>query len=176
MKYNSQKFSYIKWLLPVLLFLISGSILHVIAHTVRHADHERLRANAELNAVTYANQMRDALYNGIGITDSLEQILISEDGNIDKFDVVAQHMMADYVQSVQLATNGVVTEIYPETGNEAGKIDLIHDETRGDIVNYGIDNNIVVMQGPFDLKQGGQGIAIRNPVFLQDENGNSTFW
>jgi len=176
MKYNSQKLSYIKWLLPVLLFLISGSILHVIAHTVRHADHERLRANAELNAVTYANQMRDALHNGIGITDSLKQILISEDGNIDKFDVVAQHMMADYVQSVQLATNGVVTEIYPETGNEAGKIDLIHDETRGDIVNYGIDNNIVVMQGPFDLKQGGQGIAIRNPVFLQDENGNSTFW
>lgn len=120
--------------------------------------------------------MTDALYNGIGITDSLEQILISEDGNIDKFDVVAQHMMADYVQSIQLAPNGVVTEIYPEAGNEAGKIDLIHDETRGEIVNYGIDNNIVVMQGPFDLKQGGQGIAIRNPVFLPDENGNKTFW
>lgn len=64
-------------------------------------------------------------------------------------------MMADYVQSIQLAPNGIVTEIYPEVGNEAGKIDLIHDETRGDIVNYGIDNNIVVMQGPFELKQGG---------------------
>lgn len=176
MKHNHQKFSYLKWLLPVLVFLIGGSILHVIAHTVRHADYERLRAKAELNAVTYANQMTDALYNGIGITDSLEQILISEDGNIDKFDVVAQHMMADYVQSIQLAPNGVVTEIYPEAGNEAGKIDLIHDETRGDIVNYGIDNNIVVMQGPFELKQGGQGIAIRNPVFLQDESGNKTFW
>ena len=64
-------------------------------------------------------------------------------------------MMADYVQSIQLAPNGIVTEIYPEVGNEAGKIDLIPDETRGDIVNYGIDNKIVVMQGPFELKQGG---------------------
>ena len=176
MKHNHQEFSYIKWLLPVLVFLIGGSILHIIAHTVRHTDYERLRAKAELNAVAYANQITDALYYGIGITDLLEQILISEDGNIDKFDVVAQHMMADYVQSIQLAPNGIVTEIYPEAGNETGKIDLIHDETRGDIVNYGIDNNIVVMQGPFELKQGGQGIAIRNPVFLQDENGNSTFW
>ena len=26
------------------------------------------------------------------------------------------------------------------------------------------------------MKQGGYGIAIRNPVFLQDENGNSYFW
>lgn len=31
------------------------------------------------------------------------------------------------------------------------------------------------MQGPFDLKQGGKGIAIRNPVFLEEGNEKS-FW
>ena len=47
---------------------------------------------------------------------------------------VAENMMADYIQSIQIAPDGVVTEIYPEAGNEDGKIDLIHDKhqcTRG---------------------------------------------
>ena len=32
------------------------------------------------------------------------------------------------------------------------------------------------MQGPFELKQGGYGIAVRNPVYLEDENGKKSFW
>ena len=32
------------------------------------------------------------------------------------------------------------------------------------------------MQGPFDLKQGGQGIAIRNPVYLEGADGSPVFW
>lgn len=74
--------------------------------------------------------------------------------------------MTDYIQSIQIAPDGVVSEIYPEAGNEAGKIDLINDESRGEICRYGRDNDLVTMQGPFNLKQGGIGIAIRNPVYL----------
>lgn len=32
------------------------------------------------------------------------------------------------------------------------------------------------MQGPFELKQGGYGIAVRNPVYLEDQNGKKSFW
>ena len=32
------------------------------------------------------------------------------------------------------------------------------------------------MQGPLELKQGGYGIAVRNPVYLEDENGQKNFW
>lgn len=170
------KFSHTKWLLPLWVLLISSIVLYIIAHTVYQSDSEELRTRAELNAITYADRMIENLNEGINITDSLKQILISENGEISKFDTIADSMMTDYVQSIQLAPNGVVTDIYPAEGNEAGKIDLIHDETRGEIVNYGIDNDLVIMQGPFDLKQGGSGIAIRNPVFLQDENGEEYFW
>ena len=84
--------------------------------------------------------------------------------------------MTDYIQSIQIVPDGVVSEIYPEAGSEAGKIDLINDESRGEICRYGRDNNLVTMQGPFNLKQGGIGIAIRNPVYLEGENGNTRFW
>lgn len=84
--------------------------------------------------------------------------------------------MSDFVQSIQIAPDGVVTEIYPAEGNEAGKIDLLHDENRGEICRYGRDNNCVTMQGPFDLKQGGLGIAVRYPVYLEAADGNPVFW
>ena len=32
------------------------------------------------------------------------------------------------------------------------------------------------MQGPLELKQGGYGIAVRNPVYLENENGQKSFW
>ena len=47
----------------------------------------------------------------------------------------SQNLMPYSIQSVQLAPNGVVTEIYPEEGNEAGKIDLLNDSYRGEISN-----------------------------------------
>ena len=84
--------------------------------------------------------------------------------------------MADYVQSIQIAPDGVVTEIYPEDGNEAGKIDLIYDKERGKISCYARDNDVITMQGPFSLKQGGTGIAVRNPVYVEQKNGERTFW
>ena len=45
-------------------------------------------------------------------------------------------MMTDYIQSIQIAPKGVVTEIYPIKGNEIGKIDLINDKDRGQISRY----------------------------------------
>lgn len=173
---NKIKFSHTKWLLPLWVLLIGSMFLYMIAHAVQQSDSRHIRTLAELNAVTYGDSMIADLYGGISITDTLEQLLISTNGKIDKFDTIADRMMADYVQSIQLAPEGVVTDIYPAEGNEAGKIDLIHDKNRGEIVNYGIDHDLLVIHGPFELKQGGYGIAIRNPVFLQDENGNSYFW
>ena len=97
----------------------------------------------------------------------MKQILISEDGEIRQFETIAGNLMSDSIESVQLAPNGVVTDIYPANENEAGKIDLIHDKDRGKISCYARDNHVIITQGPFDLKRGGCGIAVRNPVYLK---------
>ena len=176
MKHQKWKLSIIKWLLPLLVLIISGSILYTVVQAVQEIKLERARTKAELNAVVYADQLRKDLSRGINITKSLELILISEDGKIDKFDTVAEQMMAGYVQSIRFAPGGVVTDNYPAEGNEAGKIDLIHDEKRGEFVNYSMEHHMCIMQGPFDLKQGGQGIAIYNPVYLMEEDEKEYFW
>lgn len=116
------------------------------------------------------------LMEGIGVTDTLKQVVISGDGNINKFYDIAANMMDDSIQSIQIAPNGVVTEIYPEERNESSKIDLINDSDRGEISRYARDNDTVIMQGPLKLKQGGYGIVVRNPVYLEDKNGQKSFW
>ena len=79
------------------------------------------RTKAKLNAMTYAERINGELMKGIGVTDTLKQVVISDDGNINRFYDVAANMMDDSIQSIQIAPNGVVTEIYPEEGNESGR-------------------------------------------------------
>lgn len=166
-----------RWrILPLAVLICGIIILHAIVMEVNRIDYEKARTKASLNAVTYADRMINDLNLGAGITYAIEQLLISEDGEVNKFSTIASGMMADYVQSIQLAPDGVVNEIYPEEGNEAAKIDLVNDEKRGAIVRYGIENDIVVMHGPFTLNQGGDGIAIRKPVYLYNEDGERYFW
>ena len=177
MECGTKKHTGNKWhILPLAVFICGIIILNAIVMEVNRIDYEKIRAKASLNAVTYADQMINDFNLGIGKTYSIEQLLISEDGEVNKFSTIASGMMADYVQSIQLAPDGVVNEIYPEEGNEAAKIDLVNDEKRGAIVRYGIDNDIVVMHGPFTLSQGGMGIAIRNPIYLYNEDGERYFW
>lgn len=161
------KFSHTKWLLPLWILLIGSIVLYMIAHAVQQGDSRHIRTLAELNAVTYGDNMIADLNAGISITDTLEQLLISTDGRIDKFDTIADRMMADYVRSIQVAPGGIVTDIYPAEGNEAGKIDLIHDKYRGETVKYSIANDTLIIHGPFELEQGGHVLSIRNPVFYR---------
>ena len=162
--------------IPVFVLMISLVVLVNIGIRADSSQRDLIRSRAELNAVTYADHMKADIVRGIDITNTFEQIVISENGKISMFPKVAENMMADYIQSIQIAPDGVVTEIYPEAGNETGKIDLIHDKERGKISCYARDNDVITMQGPFSLNQGGTGIAVRNPVYLEQKNGERTFW
>ena len=165
-----------RFIVPVVVFILGMCALIGTIYVVGESQEQQNRTNAKLNAMTYTERIYGELMEGIGVTDTLKQVVISGDGNINKFYDIAENMMDDSIQSIQIAPNGVVNEIYPEDLNEPGKIDLINDSDRGEISRYARDNDTVIMQGPFELKQGGYGIAVRNPVYLEDENGKKSFW
>lgn len=165
-----------RFIVPVVVFILGMCALIGTIYVVGEDQEQQNRTKAQLNAMTYAERIYGELMEGIGVTDTLKQVVISGDGNINKFYDIAAKMMDDSIQSIQIAPNGVVTEIYPKEGNESGKIDLINDSDRGEISRYARDNDTVIMQGTFKLKQGGYGIAVRNPVYLENENGQKSFW
>ena len=160
----------------MIVFLVGICLMGLFTYHTNSQIQNNQRTLALMNAKTYGQQIEDDLENGVGITNSLEQILINSDGQVHDFSKIAKYVMSSSIQSVQLAPNGVVTEIYPENGNETGKIDLLNDEKRSEISNYAKKYHTTITQGPFELKQGGSGIAIRNPVYLEDESGQECFW
>ena len=163
-------------LVPLITFLLGICLVSLIVYKTDTHEKEQRHITAQLNVATYGERIKNEITNGIEITNTLKQILISEDGEIHQFETIAGNLMSDSIESVQLAPNGVVTDIYPANGNEAGKIDLIHDKDRGKISCYARDNHTIITQGPFKLKQGEYGIAVRNPVYLKDKNGHEYFW
>ena len=165
-----------RFIVPAVVFILGMCALIGAIYVVGKSQEQQNRTNAKLNAMTYTERIYGELMEGIGVTDTLKQVVISGDGNINKFYDIAANMMDDSIQSIQIAPNGVVTEIYPEESNESSKIDLINDSDRGEISRYARDNDTVIMQGPLELKQGGYGIAVRNPVYLENENGQKSFW
>ena len=165
-----------RFIIPAVVFILGMCALIGAIYVVGKSQEQQNRTNAKLNAMTYTERIYGELMEGIGVTDSLKQVVISGDGNINRFYDIAANMMDDSIQSIQIAPNGVVTEIYPEERNESSKIDLINDNDRGEISRYARDNDTVIMQGPLKLKQGGYGIAVRNPVYLEDKNGQKSFW
>ena len=163
------------WITVVLELLVGCFLIGLVANNIHNHDLEEKQEQAKINAITYSERIEKDINSGIMITNCLEQIIISEDGRCEKFYEIAENLMNDSIQSIQLAPGGTVTEIYPEKGNEAGEIDLLADKSRGDYARYGMEQDVVVSQGPFDLKQGGKGIAVRNPVYLE-KDGQIEFW
>ena len=165
-----------KIILPVMVLLLGMTALGAVLYGVGNIQQNNSRKMANLNAMVYSERVKSDIMQEVGVTKALKQLLVSENGRINKFSEVAEDMMMDSVQSIQLAPDGVVTEVYPEEGNEAGKIDLFNDADRGEISRYARDNHIEIMQGPFQLEQGGYGMAVRNPIYLKNENGEEEFW
>lgn len=165
-----------KTIVPLIVFLVGICLLSVFTYNTNVQIQKDRRTIAKLNAVTYGQRIENDIENGIEITDTLKQVLINGNGQIINFSKIAENLMSYSIQSVQLAPNGVVTEIYPEEGNETGKIDLLKDSNRGEISNYAKDHNITIIQGPVKLKQGGSGLVVRNPIYLEDKNGQEYFW
>lgn len=165
-----------KTIVPLIVFLVGICLLSIFTYNTNVQIQKDRRTIAKLNVETYGQRIENDIENGIETTDTLKQVLINGNGQIINFSKIAENLMSYSIQSVQLAPNGVVTEIYPEEGNEAGKIDLLKDSKRGKISNYAKDHNITIIQGPIKLKQGGSGLVVRNPIYLEDENGQEYFW
>ena len=165
-----------KTIVPLIVFLLGICLVGLIVYKIDSHETEQQHIKAQLNATTYGERIKNEITNGIAITDTLKQVLISENGKISQFDTIAENIMSDVIESIQLAPDGNVTDIYPSEGTEASKIDLLQDKDCSKISCYARDNHVIITQGPFDLKQDGCGIAVRNPVYLKDENNQEYFW
>jgi len=124
-------------------------------------------------AGTVSAQAYEVLSTQLNKAKTLEAFVVQSEGSTAGFERVARLLVTDStVRNVLLAPNGVVSAVYPLSGNESV---LGHDLTGANAgdkeAQTAITRGTMIMAGPFPLVQGGQGIAGRLPVYL-----NGTFW
>ena len=102
-----------KTIVPLIVFLLGICLVGLIVYKIDSHETEQQHIKAQLNATTYGERIKNEITNGIAITDALKQVLISENGDIKQFDTIAENLISDSIESVQLAPDGVVTDIYP---------------------------------------------------------------
>ena len=102
-----------KTLVPLIVFLLGICLVSLIVYQTDSHEKEQRHITAQLNATTYGERIKNEITNGIEITNVLKQTLISEDGKFYKFDTIAENIISDPVNSIQLAPDGIVTDIYP---------------------------------------------------------------
>ncbi|MFZ1730896.1 MAG: ATP-binding protein [Bacteroidota bacterium] len=72
------------------------------------------------------------------------------------------------IRALQLVEDGIITHVYPLQGNEAALgLDVLNDPRPAvaTSVRRAYQTNIVTINGPLELKQGGKAIVARLPIF-----------
>lgn len=81
------------------------------------------------------------------------------------------------VKAFELAPDGVVTDVFPQQGNEnAFGINMLTDHERKDDANRAKETGNYTLGGPYKLKQGGTGALLFHPVYKSDSIDNDSFW
>ena len=69
-------------------------LVSLIVYKTDAFEKEQRHTTAQLNAATYGERIKNEIVNGTEITDTLEQILISDDGTIKHFNTIAKNLMS----------------------------------------------------------------------------------
>ncbi|MDX1447432.1 MAG: PAS domain S-box protein [Acidimicrobiia bacterium] len=145
----------------------------------RDAYRTEVEADTSARLDSLARTMSDTIARETAAADTMavfvELLGFGRPGLEQAFPVFADALLRDgnTIRSVQLAPEGILDFVYPLEGNEAAVgLDLFANEERRRLLLPAIESGNSVMQGPFELVQGGQALAVRHPIYRPD----GSFW
>ncbi|RED95642.1 PAS domain S-box protein [Marinoscillum furvescens] len=153
-----------------MLLLLMGAYATYLSYKIGWKEHER-------ETVRTLQRLEEQVEHALSYCNSAALLLaytVDDNGVATNFDSVAKSLMtaASYYDVLELQANGVITHIYPMTGNESAMgYDILQDPNRNKEALKAIERKHMYYAGPFELKQGGQAIVGRLPIFI-----DNNFW
>jgi signal transduction histidine kinase len=140
---------------------------------------ESTRLSAESGASevaeSEARELEQTLLLYVSAVDGLSAFIESQDRDREAIDATFGSFSAALadsntaVKSIQIVVDDRIELVHPITGNErAVGLDLFADPGRRRLLERSIATGETTLEGPFDLVQGGRGLAIRRPIFDDD--------
>jgi len=163
--------------LAVLLF-IAATYLN-ISLVERHQN--QLYSDTQKQLSLYHNRLFTNLQNHIQIVRGLPGLFaINPELSQEQFARAVRHLVyaQSEIRNVAAAPDMVIRYMYPMEGNQAALgLDYRNTPAQFEAADRARRTRELVLAGPLELKQGGQGLITRIPVFLQKETSNEEyFW
>ena len=166
---------------PVIIAIIAVAVAGLFADWQNGQVHrQQLRASvlSELSLIR-ARLSGDISANLQLIRGLAAAIAIEPDMDRVRFDALASRVLEGnrQLRSISVAPDLVVTMTHPAAGNEATiGLDYRANQAQAPAALRAATSGRVVLAGPVDLVQGGQGLIARFPVFAADGAGNRQLW
>lgn len=167
------------WSIACGVFMMAASLSAALIWTLERARLHEAQAQAGSLAAERAQAIQGNLERAFSAAYALGAMLHQGHGRIPDFAATATQMLPFYpgVASLQIAPDGVVSDIVPLAGNEkAIGHNLLADPERNKEAFLARDSGQLTLAGPFTLRQGGLGAVARLPVFLPGADGVPHFW
>ena len=164
----------------VIVFAVAFILINSIAHTrmLNQKNEEKLKAS--YTAESAVRHIESQLSQYLVKANILKKMIESgEEVNDENFAKWAKYLQDDQgvLKAVELAPNGVVSQIYPLKGNErAMGLNMLKHPNRKLEASLARNSGEYTIAGPFELTPGGIGALLFEPIYTTDRNGDETFW
>lgn len=175
-RWNWRRASFVPALLVFIVVAIAGYVIDRQADTLGR---QRIRADVTNQVSVMRAKLEGNIASTVQLVRGLVSVISTEpDMGVARFDALASNIFKEQTQlrSVAAAPDFVVTMSYPLAGNEkAIGLDYRQNADQWNAVRRAMDTGRLVLAGPLDLVQGGQGLVGRFPVFTGEDEARS-FW
>ena len=175
MKRNTKR----KKIIAVIVGIIAMIVLSGVCFTMVRHDIEQTKVRYHYIAENEADHIVTIIDCIMARTNTLKALVQDHHGDISFFDDVAENVYESVreetgvsLKNIAVAPDGVVASVYPYEGNESlVGFDFMDLSLKGNKeAKEAYEKNETILTNPFELIQGGMGMAGRAPVILETEN------
>ena len=160
-------------------FLVVLLILMVCFHFFNQFQEKEAKMNATYTAEATIRKVETQIGRYLENSDLLKNIISSGcDISDEQFNELAGFMKKNknVIEAYELAPDGIVQKVYPYSGNEeAIGLDMLKLPERKTEASLARDSDEYTIAGPYELKQGGTGALLFDPIYVEKGQGEE-FW
>ena len=164
----------------VIILLISFLIINGFVHMQFYNQKKEAKLKAEYTAEATVRRIESQLDKYLAMSDFFKNMIkTGNEPDGEYFTQLSEFLKNDdnnVVEGIELAKDGVVTQVYPyEVNKEAIGLDMLQDPRREKEANAAKNSGEYTIAGPYELVQGGTGALLFDPIYIENDV-ESQFW
>lgn len=164
----------------LLLFFLTFFLVELCTVFLYQNQLKEAKLKADYTAQTTIGRVKSQLNHYLAESNLMKH-MIEAGYTVDdeEFSVLSSLMQDDQnvIKAHELAKDGIITQIYPMSGNEAALgLNMLEHPARKQEARLAKESGEYTVTGPFELQQGGIGALLFDPIYTTDANGDQTFW